>query len=136
MNSFKTRSSARKNILTMIFTYVPMFALAFLGLKIAVVTWLFFEGILGLTFCLCLFLVARTHWEIEFKGSSILLYNTGNRQSYCLENLTQSDLILKQSNGQKRKNRCDLKIANTPFGIYDVERCSDMAAYICENIPC
>ena len=61
MHSFKTRSGARKNILTMVFTFIPMFALAFLGLKIAVSTWLFFEGILGITFCVCPILVSRTH---------------------------------------------------------------------------
>ena len=135
MHSFKTRSCAGKNILTMVFTIIPMFALAFLGLKIAVSTWLFFEGILGITFCVCLILVSRTHWEIEFQNSSILLYNTGNRQSYRFENLSQSDLILKQSEAQKRNNRCDLAIQNAPFRMYDVACHREMAAYIREHLP-
>ena len=135
MNSFQTRSSARKSILTMVYTFVPLFALAFLGLKIAVATWLFFEGILALTFCFCLFLVSRTHWEIECKGSSMLLYNTGNRQSYRLDNLTQADLSIRQSAAQEKKNCCDLKIKDTPFGIYDVAHHKELAAYIRDNIP-
>lgn len=135
MNSFTTRSSARKNVHTMVFTFIPLFALAFFGLKINLTAWLFFEGILVLTFCFCLFLVAKTHWEIEFKGNHVFLYNTGNRQSYRVENLSGSDLLIKQTDAQKRKNLCDLKIKNTPFAIYDIERHNELAAYIQENLP-
>ena len=120
----------------MVFTFIPMFALAFLGLKVAVITWLFFEGFLFATFCFCLFLVSKTKWEIEFKNNNIFLYHTGNRQSYYVENLTQSDLVIKQSNTQKHKNRCDLKIKNTPFVICDVKLHNELLAYIQENIPC
>lgn len=135
MNSFKTKSTAHKSVLTIICTFIPMFLLAFLGLKIAVITWLYFEGVFLLVFLFCLFLVSKTHWEIEFKDNNVSLVNTGNGQSYYIENLTQSDLIIKQSQKQKKKNCCDLKIANTPFGIYDVKRCEELAAYIQKVIP-
>lgn len=109
--------------------------LALLGLKIAVATCLFFEGFVLLAMVFGLVLVGRTHWEIEFQGNNIHLYNTGNRQSYSLKNLTQSDLCVKQSRNQKIRNCCDLKIADTPFGIYDVKQCAELCMYIQQNIP-
>lgn len=135
MNSFKTKSTARKSVLTIIYTFIPMFLLAFWGLKIAVITWLYFEIVFLAVFVLCLFLVSKTHWEIEFQGNNVNLVNTGNRQSYYIDNLTQSDLIIKQSPKQKKKDCCDVKIANTPFGIYDVKRYNELMVYIQENIP-
>ena len=135
MNSFKTQSTARKSILAIICTFIPMFLLAFGGLKIAVITWLYFESVLLLVFLFCLFLVSKTHWEMEFQGNSVSLVNTGNHQSYYIQDLTQSDLIIKQTKKQKRNNCCDLKIANTPFGIYDVKRHDELLVYIQNHIP-
>ena len=133
MNAFRTRSSARKSVLVLF--YIPMFALAFLGLKIAVVTWLFFEIVLLLVFGFTLFLTAKTHWEIEFENSKVLIYNTGNRQSYVFENIKQSDFHIKQSKKQKEANTCDMKIEDSVFAFYDVQSCQEMLAYIQENFP-
>ena len=36
---------------------------------------------------------------------------------------------------EEKKNCCDVKIANTPFGIYDVKRYNELMVYIRENIP-
>ena len=135
MNSFRTRSSARKSVLTIIYTFIPMFALAFLGLKIAVVTWLFFEIVLLLVFGFTLFLTAKTHWEIQFENSKVLIYNTGNRQSYVFENIKQSDFHIKQSQKQKEANTCDMKIEDAVFAFYDVQSYQEMLAYIQENFP-
>ena len=135
MDSFKTRSTARKSVLTVIYTFIPMFALAFLGLKIAVTTWLFFEIILLLVFGVTLFLTARTHWEIQFENDKVLIYNTGNRQSYVFEQLKQSDFHIKQSEKQKANNSCDMKIEDSIFAFYDVQSCQEMLAYIQENFP-
>ena len=130
MSSFETRSTARKSVLTVIYTFIPLFALAFLGLKVAVATWLFFEIILLLTFGITLFLIAKTHWEIQFENSKVLIYNTGNRQSYVFENIKQSDFHIKQSQKQKEANTCDMKIEDAVFAFYDVRSCQEMLAYI------
>lgn len=135
MNTFQTRSSARKSVLTLIYTFIPLFALAFLGLKIAVTTWLFFEIILLLTFGFTLLLTARTHWEIRFENDKVLIYNTGNRQSYVFQQIKQSDFHIKQSAKQKEKNTCDMKIEDSVFAFYDVQSCREMLAYIQENFP-
>lgn len=135
MNTFQTRSSARKSLLTLIYTFIPLFALAFLGLKIAVTTWLFFEIILLLTFGFTLLLTARTHWEIRFENDKVLIYNTGNRQSYVFQQIKQSDFHIKQSAKQKEKNTCDMKIEDSVFAFYDVQSCREMLAYIQENFP-
>ena len=135
MNSFKTRSTARKSVLTIIYTFIPMFALAFLGLKVAVATWLFFEIILLLTFGFTLFLTAKTHWEIQFKDDKVLVYNTGNRQSYVFEQIKQSDFHIKQSQKQKKNDTCDMKLENSIFIFSDVQSCQEMLAYIRDNFP-
>ena len=135
MNSFHTRSSARKSILTIICTFIPLFLLALLGLQIGLVAWLFFEGILLVTFVFCLFLASRTHWEIRFQGRDLSLYNTGNHQSYHVDNLTQSELVIRQSPKQAQTDTCDLKIVDFSFGIYDVQNCSKLRLYIQANIP-
>ena len=135
MSSFKTRSTARKSVLTVTCTFIPMFALAFLGLKVAVATWLFFEIILLLTFGFTLFLSAKTHWEIQFENDKVFVYNTGNRQSYVFEQLRQSDFHIKQSEKQKEKNTCDMKLEDAVFVFSDVQSCQEMLAYIQENFP-
>ena len=135
MNSFRTRSSARKSVLTIIYTFIPMFALAFLGLKVAVVTWLFFEIVLLLVFGFTLFLTAKTHWEILFENDNVHIYNTGNRQSYVFHQIKQSDFHIKQSQKQKENNTCDMKIEDSVFAFYDVQSCQEMLAYIQENFP-
>ena len=135
MNSFKTRSTARKSVLTIIYTFIPMFALAFLGLKVAVATWLFIEIILLLTFGFALFLTAKTHWEIQFKDDKVLVYNTGNRQSYVFEQIKQSDFHIKQSQKQKKNDTCDMKLEDSIFVFSDVQSCQEMLAYIRDNFP-
>ena len=135
MNTFRTRSSARKSVLALVYTFIPMFALAFLGLKIAVVTWLFFEIVLLLVFGFTLLLTTKTHWEIQFENDKVLIYNTGNRQSYVFENIKQSDFHIKQSEKQKANNTCDMKIEDSVFAFYDVRSCQEMLAYIGENFP-
>ena len=135
MNSFKTRSTARKSVLTVIYTFIPLFALAFLGLKVAVATWLFFEIILLLVFGFCLLLTCKTYWEIQFKNDQVLVYNTGNRQSYIFEQLKQSDFHIKQSENQKARNSCDMKLEDSIFVFYDVQSCQEMLAYIQKNFP-
>ena len=54
MDTFQTHSTARKSVITILFTFFLMFVLAFLGLKVAVATWLFLEGILLVSSLFCL----------------------------------------------------------------------------------
>ena len=125
MTSFKTQSSSRKTVQTILFTFIPMFALAFLGLRIAVVTWLFFEIILLLTFGFCMLVAARSYFEMAFQGDRIVMYNRGNRQSYEFTDLTQKDFL----------NTCDLQIKDCMFRFNDVQNSSQLLAYIKENFP-
>ena len=135
MSSFETRSTARKSVLTVIYTFIPLFALAFLGLKVAVATWLFFEIILLLVFGFGLLLTGKTHWEIQFKDDKVVVYNTGNRQSYVFEQIKQSDFHIKQSKRQEKNDTCDMKIEDSIFNFYDVQSCQEMLAYIRDNFP-
>ena len=135
MHTFQTRSTAAKSVRTMIYTFIPMFALAFLGLKVAVATWLFLEGMLLLCFLFCLAFSAKTHLEIRFEDDKVLVYNTGNKQSYVFEDLKQSDFHIQQSEKQKAKNACDMRLEDSVFRFYDVQACQEMQAYIREHFP-
>ncbi len=135
MTSFKTQSSSRKTVQTILFTFIPMFALAFLGLRVAVVTWLFFEIMLLLTFGFCMFLGKRAYFEMVFQGNRIVMYNRGNRQSYVFEDLTQRDFLIHQSSQQKVRNTCDMQIEDCMFRFYDVQNHTQLLSYIKENFP-
>lgn len=135
MHTFQTRSTSEKSVRTTVFTFIPMFALAFLGLRVAVATWLFLEVMLLLVFAFCLILTAKTHWEIRFENDKVLVYNAGNRQSYVFEQLRQSDFHIKQTEKQKVKNTCDMKLEDAPFAFYDIQNYQEMRAYILENFP-
>jgi hypothetical protein len=135
MQTFQTRSTAAKSLRAMIFTFIPMFALAFLGLKVAVATWLFLEGVLLLCFLFCLAISAKTYWLIRFEDNKVLVYNNGNKQSYVFENLKQSDFHIQQSEKQKAKNACDMRLEDAVFRFYDVQSCQEMQAYIRQHFP-
>ena len=130
MDTFQTHSTARKSVITILFTFFLMFVLAFLGLKVAVATWLFLEGILLVSSLFCLLLGAKTHWEIEFQGRNLTLTNTGNHQRYYFDALTLSDFQVTQSRRQAKRNSCDLKIKNTSFGISDVQKYDAFLQYL------
>ena len=135
MNTFRTSSSSQKMVRTILYTGIPLFALAFLGLKVSVITWLYFEGMIALCLGICLMIVSKTHWEIQFKDDKVLVYNTGNRQSYVFEQIKQSDFHIKQSQKQKKNDTCDMKIEDSIFIFSDVQSCQEMLAYIRDNFP-
>lgn len=135
MAAFRTQSSSQKTVHTILLTFLPMFALAFLGLRVAVATWLFFEIILLVTFGFCMLMGARSYFEMVFQGNRIVVYNRGNRQSYEFEDLKQSDFLIKQSSKQKTLNTCDLQIKDCMFRFNDVQNSSQLLCYIRENFP-
>jgi Ca2+/Na+ antiporter len=135
MNTFKTRSTSAKIVRTTVFTFLLMFALAFLGLRVAVATWLFLEGVLLLCFLFCLVLTSRNHWEIRFEDDKVLVYHHGSKQSYIFEDLKQSDFHIQQSEKQKAKNACDMRLEDAVFRFYDVQSCKEMQAYIRQHFP-
>jgi hypothetical protein len=88
-----------------------------------------------LAFGFTLFLTPKTHWEIQFKDDKVLVYNTGNRQSYVFEQIKQSDFHIKQSQKHKKNDTCDMKLEDSIFIFSDVQSCQEMLAYIRDNFP-
>lgn len=70
MDTFQTHSTARKSVITILFTFFLMFVLAFLGLKVAVATWLFLEGILLVSSLFCLLLGAKPTGKSSFRAET------------------------------------------------------------------
>lgn len=130
MNTFQTHSTSQKLTLTALFTFLLLFALAFLGLKITVAAWLFFEIILLLTMVFCVILVKRNYWELEFADCVLFLYHHGNGQRFRFDDLLSRDFQITQTGKQKEKNTCDLRIQGTPFRMYDVQNCEELRTYI------
>lgn len=130
MDQFKTHSTSRKNIITIVLTAVVMFAAAFWGLTITVAAWLFFEGIILVVTVFCLLLTAKTYWILEFNADTLTLTNNGNRQQYLFRDLTLTDFQIKQSAAQKKQNTCDLRIADAPFQISDLQNYDAFCAYL------
>jgi hypothetical protein len=133
MNSFSTRSSARKSMTVCFFTFPVLFALAFLGLLVAVTTWLFFELILLICFGLCMGLTASTRTKITFTGRKLTVYSTGNRQTYVFDALTAEDILITQSKRQKKADTCDMKFRGTLYGITELQNCTALRAYLAEH---
>lgn len=130
MDTFKTRSTSRKLVLTVLFTFLVMFALAFLWLKISVAAWLFFEAMVLITMVFCLYITSKNHWEIEFHGTDLVLLNTGNRQGYLMEDLCLSDFVISQSKWQKEHGSFDLRFKNASARLYDVQKHKEFTDYI------
>lgn len=128
--SFHTESSARKNQLVILCVFIILALLSLFGLKIALITCLYFEGMTLLCFIICFVLVSKTRWLLDFQDNVLILTNTANHNQYRLDDLTVSDFHLKQTAVQMKANRCDLTLANLPFRLYDVKNYEELKAYI------
>ena len=133
MNSFHTESSPRKGQITIFCTYLGMALLSLLGLKVSPVTCLYFEVLVLATMLPCFYFVSKTRWILDFHGCSLLLTITGNHQRYRLDKLSAADFQFRHSAAQRRRDCCDLKLANLLIGIYDVKDCETLKRYVQEN---
>ncbi len=130
MNNFYTESSSKRSVITVVCTSAVMFALAFLGLAVTLAAWIFFEAIVLVVFVICLMLTKKTYWKIEFTGNTLTIFNNGNGQSYVFTDLNTEDFKITQSEAQKAKNTCDMRISDAPFAFYDVADCKELKEYI------
>ena len=134
MNSFKTVTSSKKNVTTIVITFAVMFALAFLALSVTVAFWLFLEIIIAAIFVVCFFMVKKTYWIIEFQDKLLILHNNGNGQTYQVDQLTLADFEFKQTEKQKASNSGNVRMVNYPlFMMYDVQNYSEFEAYVRTN---
>ena len=130
MNSFKTVSSSKKNVITIAITFGVMAVLALLGLTVTVGLFIYLEAILAICFLVAFIITKRTYWDVEFDGEILFMHNNGNKQTYRIDELTRADFILKQTEAQKAKNVGDVKFKNYSFLMYDVENFAELEAYI------
>ena len=132
-DQFKTISSPARNIRAILIAGGIASAAALYALTIAVVTFIFFEGIIILSLGLVLMLTARTRWILIFNGSQLTITNTGNGNTFGFSKLTRDDFVFKQSNGQKAKNRGDLRIKGSSAVMNDLADFEELKAYIETN---
>jgi len=130
MNNFSTVSSSKRSVTTIVCTFAVLFALAFFGLALTLAAWIFFEAILLVVFLVCFLLTKKTYWKIEFTGNTLTVFNNGNGQSYVFTDLKADDFKIAQSEAQKSKNTCDMRISDAPFAFYDVADCKELKGYI------
>ena len=134
MNSFKTVTSPKNNIITFSVTCAIMFALAFLALSITVAFWLFLEIVIAAIFTILFFRVKRAYWIIEFQDKLLILNDNGNGKTYQVDQLTVADFEFKQTEKQKALNSGDVRMVNYPlFMMYDVQNYREFEAYVRRN---
>ena len=130
MNAFHTESSSRKGQHVILYVYLSFALLSLLGLKIALITCLYFEAISLFSALICFVAVSKTRWTIDFYEKTVLLSNTANGKQYCLDDLSAAVFHIKQNAFQKSTDRCDLVLADLPFKLYDVKNCAELKKYI------
>ena len=128
--SFHTESSARKNQLVVLSVFIALALLSLFGLRIALITCLYFEGMTLICCIFCFVLVSKARWLLDFQDNVLILTNTANHKQYRLDDLTVSDFHFNQNAIQKKANRCNLKLANLPFALYSVKNYEELKAYI------
>jgi hypothetical protein len=132
-HEFRTVSSSKKNLIAGLITWVILSLAGLYGLTIAVITCLFFEGVIFLCCAVALIVTVRTKWILDFKGADLVITNTGNRRSYGFDRLTREDFVFTQSARQKAKNRGHLKIRGSSAVFNDVKDFEELKAYIQEH---
>lgn len=133
MDHFKTNSSPKKQLRIIAVTFLVMAALVvpvLLVLRLPAATFLFFEGMLALSWFICWLASRKAYFELEFRGDRLELRNVGTRQAYTFTEMRRADFVLRQNAKQRQLNCGDLKIVGTPFGIYDVRDFEGLGAYL------
>ena len=132
-NQFETISSAQRNVRAVLIAWLAMALLALLGLKVSIVTWVFFEGMVAISCLAGLFLTAKGKWRMRFEGTLLTITNTANHSQYYLNDLKKSDFIFSQSSAQKKKNCAHLKIVGSSAVFNDVQNFEELKAYLDQN---
>ena len=130
MDTFQSCSSSQKNKRTVVITFVCLFALSLFAWKVTVALWIFTLVVLSVAMGFCWFLTGNTWWQLAFSGTELELTNHGNKQSYTFQHLIRGDFLITQSEKQKRKDTCDLRIRGVSIRMDDVERCTELQRYI------
>lgn len=132
-NRFETRSHPEKNVLSVCATWLFMALLSFGALRVTVNLFIFLESILFLTCGIMALFVSRVYWLLKFVDDTLYLENSLTHKSFRIYDVPASDFVIRQSKKQLAKDRCDIKIKDTVFAIYDADCASELQKYISEN---
>lgn len=133
MDTFTTIADCRiGSARTCIIIWLALSAFALLALRIAVITCLFFEGIV-LAVCIFTYIYVcknTARWKLEFQDNTLLVTNLGNQQKYSVYDVAAEDFILKQTKSQKKRDCGDLRVKDTIVMMGDVQQFSAVKQYI------
>ena len=139
MQDFVTETNSKytivKNCLISFGVYLIFAALGALLLLIKLSTFIFFEGVIFAFFVIAIFVVIRNNGHFIFLISKDLFRVVGNgpNQIWEMEDVDLNDIILSQSEDDKKFNRCTLTINNTKYKFYGVENYSGLVKFLEEN---
>lgn len=132
-NEFCTVSSPSRKQRQILLIWLVM-ALASLGaITVTLAFCVMLEVVLALVFLVMLRISSRAYWELRFEGAQLFLTDCGSRQTYRVFDVPASDFDIRQTEAQKAKNLCDLKIKNTMFNVYDAREADKLVRYIEEH---
>ena len=138
-NEFTTETDAKYAQIQACKALIGVFLLfsliACLGFLIAWQTFAFFEIIVIISCIYVLFIKTKRvhHWQLVFKNDKITITNLVTKESFWVDDISSSDLIVSQTKAEKVLDYCSLSIKGTVFQFGGIKNCNQLKAYIQEN---
>ena len=133
MNTFTTKSDSRKTlVITVDCCWIIMTLLSLFALKVAVITFLFCEGLATFGAVGGYFMSVRNiaRWNLYFENDVLYLTNMGTKQEYTVWDTPLEDFVFNQTKNQKRHNTGSIMIRDTIFFIDSIQNFTETKQYI------
>ena len=102
------------------------------GLLISFNVFCFIEFIVIVTIALFFFVNNQKSysWKLKFEGDTLYIEDLNSFKRFVVYNIPASDIVIKQSEEEKRSDYCRLRIKKTIFQFGGVKNCSQLKEYI------
>lgn len=116
----------------MICGWIILTLLSLLALKIALITFLFFEGLVTISCVIAYFMSTRhiARWILYFEDDVLYLTNMGNKQQYKVWDTPLEDFVFNQTKNQAKHNTGSIMIRDTIFFIDSIQNFTETKQYI------
>ena len=133
MHTFTTKSDCRKTMaITCLCGWIVLTLLSLLALKVAVITFLFCEGLATFGAVGGYFMSVRNiaRWNLYFENDVLYLTNMGTKQQYTVWDTPLEDFVFNQTKNQKKHDTGSIMIRDTIFFIDSIQNFTATKQYI------
>ena len=140
MKEFVTETDSKharvKYSLIAFLIYLIFAGLGTLLLLVKLATFIIFEGVAFAALVIGIFGVIRnnSHFIIYISKELFRVVGNGPSQIWEMDDVSLSDITLYQSEGEKRFDRCTLKIENTKYKFYGVENYTELKKFLEQSL--